>query len=213
MTQQTTAAKRALPLGVQAALAAGAIAALTLFGACDTGTSPEPDPKLCECPPGTTHKAGEKCCDGENCACEEEQQPILCECPEGTFHDEGEACCEGEDCDCKEAYNVFLGAKQIRVEDTTGLADRAEIQDALDLIDSPIDSCVVHFKAMNKNPIMVIEGTHNFRVEDNKFFIGIDAINQYGVLNPIYNAIMDIYNPGDTPLMSKLPNNGERKGD
>jgi hypothetical protein len=209
--EQATETKRALPMGAKATIAAGAMAVLLLFGACDTGSNPKSEPKLCECPPGTTHALGEQCCDGENCACEEEQPPILCECPEGTFHDEGEACCEGENCNCKEAYNVFLGAKQIRVEDTTGLANKEDIQSGLDLLDSMLtaDPYVAHFKSMNTNPIMVIENTHNLSVENNKFFMGIDEINADAT--NIYNAIAYIYNVSGTPLMETQGR--ERKGD
>jgi hypothetical protein len=129
--------------------------------------------------------------------------PQVCTCPAGTFHNEGAACCGGINCVCKEAYNVSLGGKQIRVEDKTDLVSKADIEAALASIDSPVDDCVVHFKAMNKNPIMVIENTHNLRVEDSKFFIGIDRINQNGIESAIYEAIIYIYNDGDQ-RMTKL---------
>jgi hypothetical protein len=58
---------------------------------------------------------------------------------------------------------------------------------------------------MNTNPVMVIENTHDFRVEGSKFFIGIDEINN-DVISVVYQAIIDIYNSGNTPLMSKLSN-------
>jgi hypothetical protein len=218
MTQQekATETKRFLPMGAKAV--AGVMGVLLLFGACDTGTNPEsdPPPKVCECPPGTTHAQGEKCCDGENCACEEEQQPVLCECPEGTFHDEGAACCDGENCACKMAYNVSLGTKQIRVEDTTGLANRTEIQKSFTYLHTNFGASpdVVHFENMNTNPVMIIETIHDFRVDGNKFFIGIDKLDGDGddlysdILNNIYGAILDIYNSGSTPLMSKISNNG-----
>jgi hypothetical protein len=114
-------------------------------------------------------------------------------------------------------YNVSLGTKQIRVEDTTGLADKAEIQEVLDLLESSLSAnhSIVHFKSMNTSPIMIIESTHNFRVEDSKFFIGIDKLGGNGsditsdIYGSILGAIWDIYwgdgegTPG-TPLMSKL---------
>jgi hypothetical protein len=217
-TEQEKAAetKRVLPMGAKAAIAAGAMGVAAMLGGCDNGTNPKtgPEPKVCECPPGTTHKAGEKCCDGENCACEEEVPPIVCECPEGTFHDEGDACCDGEDCACKMAYNVSLGTKQIRVEDTTGLANRTEIEKAFNWMDINVsaNTSVIHFKGMASSPIMVIEGTHNFRVEGSKFFIGIDKLGGDGsddnsdILNNIFMAIFDIYNYGGAPLMSKVYN-------
>jgi hypothetical protein len=273
--ENSTKTRRKLPMGAKAAIAIGAMSVATVFGACDNGTTtpPPPQPKVCECPPGTlhepgekccdgedcacgekvppivcecppgtTHKPGEKCCDGEDCACTEEVPPIVCECPPGTlhkpgekccdgedcaceeekpkcecpagtFHNEGEACCEGEDCECKEAYNVFLGDKKIRVEDITGLANRTEIQDALTSLDtsSSSDYSIIHFKGMNTSPVMVIENTHNFRVEGSKFFIGIDKISQRGIDDTVYDAIWDIYygdgeeTPG-TPLMSRASN-------
>jgi hypothetical protein len=101
-------------------------------------------------------------------------------------------------------YNVSLGTKQIRVEDTTGQASQADIQSALDLIDSSLsgNNGVIYFKAMNTSPVMVIENTHNVRVEGNKFFIGMDAINT-DINNTIYVAIQYIYNAND-PRMAKL---------
>jgi hypothetical protein len=99
-----------------------------LFTGCDTGTNsnsvPGPDPKVCECPPNTKHKAGEKCCDGDNCACEEEKLPVVCECPNGTIHDGTKEmpCCGGEDCTCKQKFeypNAFRGVKVV-VENQTG---------------------------------------------------------------------------------------------
>ncbi|MDR1286954.1 MAG: hypothetical protein LBK08_05025 [Treponema sp.] len=135
--------------------------------------------------------------------------PQVCTCPNGTFHNPGTSmpCCGGFNCDCKVAYNVSLGGKQIRVEDTTGLANKADIEGALEWINDnlSIDGNLIYFKQMNTSPIMVIENTHNFRVEDSKFFIGIDKINQQGMNDTVYEAILDIYN-GGTPLMSKLSN-------
>jgi hypothetical protein len=220
--QGRPAKKRGVPMGAKVALALGAVGVMSIFGGCDNSTNPAPqsEPKVdvkddCACPAGTTHKPGEKCCDGENCACAEEQpQPKVCNCPAGTFHDEGTACCDGENCECKEAYNVSLGTKQIRVEDTTGQANRTEIEKALEYINTngSMDNSVIHFKSMNTNPIMVIESTDNFRVEGSKFFIGIDKLGGDGsdiysdILNNIFDAIIDIYNAAGTPLMSKLPN-------
>jgi hypothetical protein len=115
--------------------------------------------------------------------------------------------CENETNSTPEvAYNVYLGTKQIRVEDTTGLVSKADIEVALASMDSTTDNCVVHFKAMTTSPVMVIENIHNLRVEDNKFFIGIDRINQNGIESAIYEAIIYIYNDGSIPLMSKLSN-------
>jgi hypothetical protein len=220
--QGKPAAKHGLPMGAKAAVALGAAGVMSIFGGCDNSTNPasQSEPKVevkndCKCPAGTTHKPGEKCCDGDNCACEEEQpQPKVCNCAPGTFHDEGTVCCDGENCECKEAYNVFLGNKQIRVEDTTGQANRTEIQKAFTYLHTTFGASpdVVHFRNMNTNPIMVIEGAHNFRVEDNKFFIGVDKLDGDGsdiysdIVNNIYEAIGNIYNSGGTPLMSKLSN-------
>ncbi|MDR1177072.1 MAG: hypothetical protein LBK83_16555 [Treponema sp.] len=220
--QGRPAKKRGVPMGAKVALALGAAGVMSIFGGCDNSTNPAPqsEPKVdvkddCACPAGTTHKPGEKCCDGENCACAEEQpQPKVCNCAPGTFHDEGTACCDGENCECKEAYNVSLGTKQIRVEDTTGQANRTEIQKALTYVHANLggSSDVVHFENMSSNPIMVIESTHNFRVDGNKFFIGIDKLEGDGsdtnskILNNIYLAISDIYNVMGTPLMSKVSN-------
>jgi hypothetical protein len=146
-------------------------------------------------------------------ACENEtnSDPKVCGCPNGTFHDEGTnmPCCDGENCACKVAYNVSLGTKQIRVEDTTGLASKADIQSSLSNLwaNSPTDPSILHFKDMATSPIMVIENTHNFRVIGSKFFIGIDAFST-DANTTISAAIWDIYygdgeeTPG-TPLMSK----------
>jgi hypothetical protein len=134
--------------------------------------------------------------------------PKVCECPNGTFHDEGTSmpCCDGENCTCKVAFNVYLDTKQIRVEDRTGLANKADIQTALDNIYGifSANAGVIHFKGMSTNPIMVIENIHNVRVDGNKFFIGMDSINA-DINNAIYEGITYIYN-SSAPLMSKLSN-------
>jgi hypothetical protein len=170
--------KRGLPMGAKAAVAAGAVGVAALFG-CDPEVNPTPK---------------------------------ACECPNGTFHDEGTSmpCCDGENCTCKVAFNVHLDTKQIRVEDRTGLANKADIQTALDNIygDMSLGPDIVYFKAMNTNPIMVIEATHNSRVEGSRFFIGINKLSGSGasgsdIYNYIYLAISYIYD-GGIPLMSKL---------
>jgi hypothetical protein len=206
--QKKFAAKRGFATSAKAKVAAGVVGVATLFGpvACDNGTSSTP--KVCNCPNGTVHEAGTAmpCCDGDDCTCTV-KQPVVCICDEGTFHDEGEACCDGENCECKEAFDVYLGSKKIRVEDTTGLANKEEIQNGLNTIDNlaATDPSVVHFKGMNTNPIMVIETSHNLRVEEGgRFFMGIEEINSDAT--NIVNAIVYIYNSGGSPKMTKLLN-------
>jgi hypothetical protein len=190
MTQQTTAAQRALPLGVQAALAAGAMAALTLFGACDNSASPTPDPKVCECPPGTTHKAGEKCCDGENCACEEEHQPILCECPD-KIHGNAPCDCNGEDCDCKQKfYTLNYG---MTLEDQTG----GSITSAhINLVNSSLDaaktyegSLIDDVTSAHDIKIIITSGASYSRNGDD-FMIGIDNLVDLDHINAILGAFL-----------------------
>jgi hypothetical protein len=115
-------------------------------------------------------------------------------------------CCDGDNCECKVAYNVSLGGKQIRVEDTTGLANKAEIEESLEWINDnmALGDGIIYFKAMNTNPVMVIENSHNVRVDGNKFFIGIDAIN-VNINDAILDAITHIYSDG-APKMAKLSN-------
>jgi hypothetical protein len=177
--EKSTKTKRGLPMGAKAAIAAGAVGVAALFG-CDPGVNPTPK---------------------------------VSECPNGTFHDEGPSmpCCDGENCTCKVAFNVHLDTKQIRVEDRTGLANKANIQAALDTINSTasLNNGVIYFKAMSTSPIMVIEATHNFRVEGSKFFIGVNKLGGDGtsssdIFNYIFDAISDIYNGGISSLMSKL---------
>ncbi|MDR1288633.1 MAG: hypothetical protein LBK08_13585 [Treponema sp.] len=133
--------------------------------------------------------------------------PQVCICPNGTFHNPGTSmpCCGGFNCDCKVAYNVSLGGKQIRVEDTTGLANKADIEGALEWINDnlSIDTNLIYFKQLNTSPVMVIENTHNVRVDGSKFFIGMDAIN-ININDAIFEAIVYIYNSGDSK-MTKLP--------
>jgi hypothetical protein len=176
--EKSTKTQQGLPNGVKVAVAGTAIgvAAALFAGGCKNETNP--DPKVCEC-------------------------------PNGTFHDEGTSmpCCDGDDCECKVAYNVSLGTKQIRVEDTTGLANKADIEGALEWINTNLsgNNAIIHFKDMNTSPIMVIESTHNVRIDGSKFFIGIDAINT-NIKDAIGDAIFYIYNTGSAPRMTKLSN-------
>jgi hypothetical protein len=164
--KKTEFKKITIPMPLKAVFAGGAmIAGAALFGGCGNPANN----KVCECPEGTTHQPGEKCCDGENCQCQE----LL-------------------------TYDVYLDTKKIHVEDPTGLSVKAYIQTALDDIIALVgdSTAVIHFKGMNSNPIMVIENTHNFRVDGNKFFVGIDEINN-SALDAMLYAIAGIYNGGE----------------
>jgi hypothetical protein len=99
-------------------------------------------------------------------------------------------------------FTVNLGGKQIQVEDMTGTADQSAIQSVLNSLNStfPGSNDIIYFKSMSTTPVMVIENTHNFRVEGNKFFIGADKLD----INGIWAAIANIYNLPNSPLMSKL---------
>jgi peptidoglycan hydrolase-like protein with peptidoglycan-binding domain len=98
-------------------------------------------------------------------------------------------------------YSVSLGTKQIRVEDTTGQTNPDAIQGVLTSINNSYsaENSIIYFKAMSTNPVMVIENTHNFRVENDKFFIGINKTD----IDGIFETILRIYNVLGTPLMSK----------
>jgi hypothetical protein len=184
--EKSAKTQRGAPMSTKLAMAfAAAGAVASIFDGCDNSTNPAPKP-----------------------------EPKVCDCPAGTFHDEGVACCDGENCECKEAYNVHLGTKQIRVEDTTGLANRTEIQKAFTFLHTTFGTGpdIVHFENMNTNPIMVIEAIHDFRVVGNKFFIGVDKLGGDGddmysdISNNIYETIYRIYNDTGAPLMTKLSN-------
>jgi hypothetical protein len=69
-------------------LAVVGLAAVALFGAAGCKDDPA---KLCECPNGTIHAAGEACCDGVDCTCKEVKY-----------------------------YNVTLAGKTISIEDRSG---------------------------------------------------------------------------------------------
>jgi hypothetical protein len=167
-----------------------------LFTGCDTGTNsnsvPGPDPKVCECPPNTKHKAGEKCCDGENCACEEEKLPVVCECPD-KIHGNAPCDCNGEDCTCKQKfYTLNYG---IQLEDQTNGALTAG---HIAIVNQAMDE-INDFNSNNMNALIdkglkftIISG-NNISRNGSTIVVGIDnIISSLGFRGGIGNYLGDL---------------------
>jgi hypothetical protein len=119
----------------------------------------------------------------------------VCECPNGTVHPIGEACCTESNCTCIKlpVMNVvYLGNKEIILEDRTGLVDETEIQAGLDWIlseDAPmftfVNDLVIYIQSRTSPITMVVDADISGVVLDSldkgKFFVSITCVKDKSV--------------------------------